>query len=87
MENDSVLLDAWSALSIRSCYNMVGPAGKDCGDFFRTVHPGGRITSQSIFGTGLLVESAEKLESGIEGIAQGLRKMVDSVAEATGISR
>ncbi len=87
MENDSFLLDVRFALSLRSCHNLVGSAGEDWGDFFGKIHPSGGVKGKGVFGIRVLVEGAEKLESGIEGIAQGMRKMVDSVAEVTGISR
>ena len=69
MENDLVLLDIRFALSICACYNMVGFTSEDWGDFFGKVHSSGGVTNQGVFGIGVLVEGAERMENGTESIA------------------
>ncbi len=86
MENDFLLLDTRSAFSKRTCHNLVGFVGEDWGNFFGKIHSSDCIKSKGIFGTGVLAESAKRLESGFESIAQGMPEVVDSVAEITGIS-
>ena len=70
MENDFLLLDIRFTPSIRSCYNMVGSASENWGDFFGKIHSSGSITDKCIFGNSVLAENAERMESGIECFAQ-----------------
>jgi hypothetical protein len=49
MANNPILLDARLAPALRAQLNLVGPADKNRRHIFRTLHPGSRITRQSIF--------------------------------------